>query len=289
MTEYLISNYETIDALLKSYLDEEPTEKITLKFEHFETKPFLRVTGPSYNGTFNSEVMDVLLLNQKKINQIYSLLLYGKVKKLNNKETQEVRLQYTVSPGSSITEIVNNEEVLKKIIDKISGKQILFSVIIIAVSVVAYHLGGKFIDYKESNERDKNLLEAIGKLSESHSRDIEKILKTENEKFNKILTLSKKAESVEFSGIQVKSDAIESISTKTTQKQLNADYRILKIGVEADGSFSVRLEDIKTGFKFNARIDDIISHPEELAKLNKVFLSVMSHISISMRCLMKMN
>ena len=108
-------------------------------------------------------------------------------------------------------------------------------------------------------------------MSESHSRDIEKILKTENEKFNKILTLSKKAESVEFSGIQVKSDAIESISTKTTQKQLNADYRILKIGVEADGSFSVRLEDIKTGFKFNARIDDIISHPEELAKLNKVF------------------
>jgi hypothetical protein len=35
----------------------------------------------------------------------------------------------------------------------------------------------------------------------------------------------------------------------------------------------VKLENVKTGNKFNARIDNIINQPEELGKLNQAFFS----------------
>jgi hypothetical protein len=85
MTDYVISNNQNIVDLLKKYVAGDIPEVFSVNLDSFvgqEISLFLKITGQNYNGTFDSKIMEVLLCNQKKINQIYSLVLYGKIKRL---------------------------------------------------------------------------------------------------------------------------------------------------------------------------------------------------------------
>jgi hypothetical protein len=283
MTDYVISNNQNIVDLLKKYVAGDIPEVFSVNLDSFvgqEISLFLKVTGQNYNGTFDSKIMEVLLCNQKKINQIYSLVLYGKIKRLKAIDAKKIRLNYNVSDGSSKVSWENYQEILKMIIEKLSGTQIF----LLAIILPGFFVASRYIDdqnlikkakieHQNWIEKEKLVIQAFEKISEDHSNDIKLIMQTQELFKKKLFELTKNADAVEYSGIKIKSAPPIIEQKKLIQKKINDHYKILKIGVENEEYFSVKLENVKTGNKFNARIDNIINQPEELGKLNQAFFS----------------
>lgn len=156
--------------------------------------------------------MEVLLCNQKKINQIYSLVLYGKIKRLKAIDAKKIRLNYNVSDGSSKVSWENYQEILKMIIEKLSGTQIF----LLAIILPGFFVASRYIDdqnlikkakieHQNWIEKEKLVIQAFEKISEDHSNDIKLIMQTQELFEKKLFELTKNADAVEYSGIKIKS------------------------------------------------------------------------------------
>jgi len=99
---------------------------------------------------------------------------------------KKIRLNCNVSDGSSKVSWENYQEILKMIIEKLSGTQIFFLVIILP----GFFVASRYIDDQNSIEKAKiehqNLIEkeklviqAFEKISDDHSNDIKLIMQTQ--------------------------------------------------------------------------------------------------------------
>jgi len=114
------------------------------------------------------------------------LVLYGKIKRLKAIDAKKIRLNYNVSDGSSKVSWENYQEILKMIIEKLSGTQIF----LLAIILPGFFVASRYIDdqnlikkakieHQNWIEKEKLVIQAFEKISEDHSNDIKLIMQTQ--------------------------------------------------------------------------------------------------------------
>lgn len=271
MSHIVLSDENSFQQFFKDFLDGKISDDTAIKFVEQKTPtkiPFLRVEGEDFNGTITSTIMDALLLYQKNINKLYSLITYDKVKKLREDELEEIRIIFNVEEGSSIFDDVNKDKILKAIMSKVNGKQIT-GIVVIGLLLYFTSDGIKYYLDKDYNQKDKEtILEVIREVKGG-----KELLDGHQDFSKKLKKISQQADNVEYSGFKIQSDKEKIDEKLVSHKQLNGNYKILKIDAENDSYFKVRIENINTGNKFSAKLDQIISQPADLENLYKALFN----------------
>jgi hypothetical protein len=280
MTQYVLSNFESFQAFFSDYRDGKMTDDVSIRFEPTAAdaaKPFLYVKGDAYDCTINDLVMKALLSHQKNVDKLYSLVTYGKIKRLKDDELESVRLVFGVEEGSSIFDGINKDKILESIMSKVNGKQII-AVVVIGLLLYFTSDGVKYYLDKKYNQKDKELLLQVIREVKGGNE----ILEGHRDFSNKLKKIAKHADVVEFSGHRIDYDKDDVPDKAKNRKRLDGDYRILKLDAANDNHFSVRIENIANSGKFNAKLDQIISQPADLQKLsNSMFERKIVHLEIN--------
>lgn len=273
MTQYVLSNFESFQVFFSDYRDGKITDDDSITFEPSAddaAKPFLYVKGDAYDCTINDLVMKALLSHQKNVDRLYSLVTYGKVKRLKDDELESVRLVFNVSEGSSIFDGINFQEILTNILSKLDGEQSLVLVVAFLAMYFTYD-GAKYYIEKKYDIKEKEVGLREKELFYQSIKEVNggtELLDGHEDFSNKLKKIAKHADVVEFSGHRINYDKDDVADKAKNHKQLNGDYRILKLDAANDNYFSVRIENIANGEKFNAKLDQLISQPADLQKLS---------------------
>lgn len=282
MTQLILSDHNSFNNFFRDFLDGKIADDVVVRFQEttaMSEKPFLRVQGEDYNGTVNATVMEALLSYQKNINKLYSLISYGKVQRLKDDELEAIRVIFNVDEGSSIFDDINKDKILETIMSKVTGKQIT-AVVVLGLLLYFTSDGVKYYLDKQYNQQDKELILQVIREVKGGTE----LLDGHKDFSAKLKKLSKQADSVEYSGYQIDAEPEKIDDKLVTHKQLNGSYRVLKLDAENDSYFRVRVENISTGNKFNAKLDQIISQPADLEMLYRaIFNRKDVHLDINAR------
>ncbi len=311
MSTITLSNQASFADFFRKFAAGEITDDVSIKFEPPKVEqetPFLRVRGDEYNSTINTSVMNVLQVHQKNINRLYSLITYGKVQRLKASEAEAIKIIFQVNEGSSTFSIENIKELLEIIImSKLTGRQIVGITVSIAVAglflfftsgVIQYYLDKEYL-YKdkqlnleqsqinlEQSQSDKGFLLEQSQINlEQRKIDTEFLLRAIGENAGgqnlldgskefsgKLENLSKNADVVEYSGHTVSTSSKEKKLKETLEKRLDGKYKILRLDAEHDNFFKVKIENVETGDKFNAKLDSRFIKEDDLSKISQAVI-----------------
>ncbi len=199
MTTINLSNQDSFIDFFTKFAAGKINNGDTIEFEQpreMQETPFLRIEGEGYNGTINASVMRALLLHQRNINRLYSLIVYGKVQRLTLDDAKELRINFRVSEGSLKIRTVDIDRVVKRILSKLSSRQVTVALIIIAVvGILAYfsyrvmtsemmiNSINQYFDLKETESVQEYNLK---KMDKEHEQDLEKMKLTHEQDLEKI-------------------------------------------------------------------------------------------------------
>ncbi len=147
--------------------------------------PFLLIEGEGYNGTINASVMRALVIHQRNINRLYSLIVYGKVQRLTLADAKALQINFRVSRGSLKIQGEDVERVLAIILPLLTGEQITVALIVIAVAGLLFYFSTRvitpevIINYINKHfELKKMQIEQeydLKKMEMKHEQDLEKM------------------------------------------------------------------------------------------------------------------
>ncbi len=160
----------------------------TIEFEQpreMQETPFLRIEGEGYNGTINASVMRALVIHQRNINRLYSLIVYGKVQRLTLADAKALRISFRLSEGSSKFRSDDIVKISNLILSKLTGDQITVAVIVIAVAGLGFYFSTRvitpevIINYtnKHFDLRKRQIEQEydLQKMEMKHEQDLEKM------------------------------------------------------------------------------------------------------------------
>lgn len=270
MAQIVLSDQKSFNDFFVKFLEGSisDSDTICLAEQKIDAPPFLDVKGDDYHCTVDALTIDVLLSYQRNVNRLYSLILHGKTQKLSDEDLKKVRFVFGVKDGSSIIDSLNSEKVLEAIVSNLSGVQITA---LVALGLMLYftYNGAKYYLDKKYTQKDKELILRVIREVKGGNE----LLDGHKEFSSKLKKLSKAAEAVEYSGYKIDTE-FENVDEKLiSHKQLNGAYRILKLDAENDSYFKVRIENISTGNKFNAKLDQIISQQADLEMMYRAIFN----------------
>ncbi len=270
------------------------TDDVAIKFEPPETAkeiPFLRIKGKEYNGTINSLVWNALVIHQRNINRLYSLVKYEKVTKLKVAEVAALRISLQVNKGSSTLIIKNLKEILGFIIPELINPKNAATLALGLLVIFTEYKINHFMDLEEimsfaaqnqldrdhtaeQNQLDRDFTAEQNQLDRDFTAEQNQldrdVLRRERQLIKDIngcgsimvggihfsyqlIQLSKHADVVEHFG-QTISSSPEKRDTENLENQISGTYKVLNFGAETDGYFNIELEDVATGDTFNAKL-----------------------------------
>ena len=290
MTTVTLSNQASFTKFFKQFVAGEITDAVTIKFKLPESAkkiPFLLVQGEGYNGTIDSLVRNALQTHQTNINRLYSLVTYGKVTKLKASEVESLRIIFQVNEGSSTLIIKNIKEILDFIIPAVVNRNTAAALAVgLLITFTDFGLNNyrdnkNMIFTAEQNQLDRDHTTEENQLDRDHATEenqrdrdarerelqiikeingCQQIIDGGEEFLERLTKLSRNADVVEHSGHTV-SRSPEKIDKEFFQDQLNGMYKILQFDKETDGYFKIKVENVTTGDKFNAKLSaDIRQH-----------------------------
>ncbi len=241
MTTINLSNQASFIDFFTKFAAGDINNSDTIEFEQpreMQETPFLRIEGEAYNGTINASVMRALVIHQRNINRLYSLITYGKVQRLKLADAKALQISFRISEGSSK---IRDEDIVKisnLILSKLNGKQVTVAVIVIAVAGLGFYFAPRVItpevvinytnehfDLKRTQlEQEYNLKKMqidhehdLEKMEMKHEQDlekmnmeqkfilddIEKIIDGEQEFSNELNKLKRQGSTVEYLGDKI--------------------------------------------------------------------------------------
>ena len=158
-----ITSYDQANALIQEIIaGERYLENTRISIDKNIGGIVIHLTGEKFHSTITIGIMKGIISLQKALYDGYSLARYGTIQKLTAQEKEMLELQVRVDEGSSIIEILI-DAVAKTIggkMEKLTSKEIIKIVKILALATGVCVLGGKYIDAK----KEIALIEAQGKV-----------------------------------------------------------------------------------------------------------------------------
>ncbi len=270
MTTITLSDQDSFTNFFKQFVAGDIADNVTIKFEQplEEQKiPFLQIEGEGYNGTINASVMRALLIHQRNINRLYSLITYGKVQKLTPEEVKAIRVIFHISKGSSIVTKENIAEILVVILAGLTSGQTT-AIIVIGLFLYFSLCGFKYYLDKDYNYKEKKLImDAITKTKGS-----EQLIDGYKELLEKFTKLPESDDVVKYLGHPI-SPVVGKKDKINPPIQLNGNYKILRFNTKKKNYFEVRVENILTGSEFNARLSAGTNHENMQSIISKAYFS----------------
>ena len=310
MSTIVLSDHNSFVSFFRKFAAGEITNDVVIKFEQSRREkeiPFLHVQGDDYNGTINATVMEALLVYQKNINTLYSLVTYGRVKKLNASEIEAMKVIFEVQDGSSNFKYTNSDKILNDIISNsvdLEKTPILVAGILFLFANfgIDYYFANKntqesqlnrdFISEQSQLDRDERQKERdfiseqsqLDRDERQKERDFnlkiieqteggQKLIEGNNKFSGKLTKLSKNAKIVKYSGHIILGTPETKDKKEILNKAFNGNYRILRLDAQRDDFFEVKIENVDTGDKFNAKLDDLIRQEDVKLEIYKAIFS----------------
>lgn len=175
-----ITSYDQASALIQEIIaGERHLDNTKISIDKNIGGIVIHLTGEKFHSTITIGIMKGIISLQKALYDGYSLARYGTIQKLTAQEKEMLELQVRVNEGSSVIEILV-DAVAKAVgdkMDKLTSKEIIKIVKVLALATGVCVLGGKYIDAK----KEIALIEAQGKvLSDVQKNTIYAIEKIQN-------------------------------------------------------------------------------------------------------------
>lgn len=265
MTEIVLES--KIYDILKNFIKDEKIDfqKELNKFNKSDLD--FRIKYEKYDSSITYPLAKIIINLQESVYKTASLFYYNvkDIRKLTNKQKQDLELVFKISKGSSIEEITNYKEIIMEILKMIPEDDRSLCFIVLIIFVTGFFSWSKYLKYKTEknrndldakNESEKNNIinNAINKISEMNEKLFEIIKENEINNINALKDLDNK---IEIQGIEYTKEDLEHIKKiknkekifkkKKEEKSLeviNGYYKIITIDNENN---NIILENVDGG------------------------------------------
>ncbi len=223
-----IKSYEQVNKLIQGILlGDKNFERTNIAIDKNLGGVLIHIEGDKFNSTITTGIMKGIISLQKALYDGYSLVQYGKIQKLTATEKEMLEIQVRVDEGSSIIEILV-DVVAKSIggkMEKLTSKEVVNIVKVLALTCGVCILGGKYIDAK----KEIALIEAQGKvLTDVQKNTIHAVekMQTGGKEFNREMA-KQEFDKLEINKEQVTQGDLQEWS-KTTREKKPIETQIYK-------------------------------------------------------------
>lgn len=223
-----IKSYEQVNKLIQGILlGDNNFKRTNIAIDKNLGGVLIHIEGDKFNSTITTGIMKGIISLQKALYDGYSLVQYGKIQKLTATEKEMLEIQVRVEEGSSIIEILV-DVVAKSIggkMEKLTSKEVVNIVKVLALTCGACILGGKYIDAK----KEIALIEAQGKvLTDVQKNTIHAVekMQTGGKEFNREMA-KQEFDKLEINKEQVTQGDLQEWS-KTTREKKPIETQIYK-------------------------------------------------------------
>lgn len=215
-----IKSYEQVNKLIQGILlGDKNFKRTNIAIDKNLGGVLIHIEGDKFNSTITTGIMKGIISLQKALYDGYSLVQYGKIQKLTATEKEMLEIQVRVDEGSSIIEILV-DVVAKSIggkMEKLTSKEVVNIVKILALTCGVCILGGKYIDAK----KEIALIEAQGKvLTDVQKNTIHAVekMQTGGKEFNREMA-KQEFDKLEINKEQVTQGDLQEWSKTTREKK----------------------------------------------------------------------
>lgn len=223
-----IKSYEQVNKLIQGILlGDKNFKRTNIAIDKNLGGVLIHIEGDKFNSTITTGIMKGIISLQKALYDGYSLVQYGKIQKLTATEKEMLEIQVRVDEGSSIIEILV-DVVAKSIggkMEKLTSKEVVNIVKVLALTCGVCILGGKYIDAK----KEIALIEAQGKvLTDVQKNTIHAVekMQTGGKEFNREMA-KQEFDKLEINKEQVTQGDLQEWS-KTTREKKPIETQIYK-------------------------------------------------------------
>lgn len=173
-----IKSYEQINKIIQEIiLGEKNFKDSNIAIDKNLEGVLIHIEGDKFHSTITTGIMKGIIGLRKALYDGYSLVQYGKIQKLTATEKEMLEIQVRINEGSSVIEIL--VDVLAKTVggkmEKLTSKEIVNIVKVLALTCGVCILGGKYIDAKKEialieaqrkvlTDVQKNTIHAVEKM-----------------------------------------------------------------------------------------------------------------------------
>ena len=223
-----IKSYEQVNKLIQGILlGDKNFKRTNIAIDKNLGGVLIHIEGDKFNSTITTGIMKGIISLQKALYDGYSLVQYGKIQKLTATEKEMLEIQVRVDEGSSIIERLV-DVVAKSIggkMEKLTSKEVVNIVKVLALTCGVCILGGKYIDAK----KEIALIEAQGKvLTDVQKNTIHAVekMQTGGKEFNREMA-KQEFDKLEINKEQVTQGDLQEWS-KTTREKKPIETQIYK-------------------------------------------------------------
>jgi len=235
------------------------SEIVELSFENWPVFS-LNVKGDRYNSTVTSGMMRSLLELQRHLYRVYAEVVYGKsARVLTAEEREQLEIVFKVEQGSSnifadlggfFTELGKNA------MDKMTGKQVVGTVVGISAMFFAASAYDTYTTGKQKTELEQNRHEVITQLIDSNQR-FRGILEEQQSTFTDIIKSVIDADQVKLPIATLTKADIENITRQERQvtqlERIDGEYTISSFKKKTD-SFRIEITRVSDGVTFGTEL-----------------------------------
>lgn len=242
MTDIAIHNEaEAIALLQRALAGEFENDVISLDFENWPSVSF-RVQGDRYHSSLPTSMMRALIDLQVHLNRVYAEILYGRsARALTEEDRQSIEIIYKVEEGSS--QVLADlsaffEQLAKSAIDKMTGKQLVITVLGVAALVAAGSGLDAYMTHAEATQQEANRAHLEQQLVAQNQR-LAEIQRETALALAGVVKSVPDAESVTVNGAHTfTQDDIRELATtersRSVQNRIDGPYQVVSIKTRED-------------------------------------------------------
>lgn len=210
-------------------------DSYVIKFEGWPVFS-LDVKGERYRSTLTSPMMKALLEYQQMLNRVYTGAAYSRgAKALTEEDRAALELTFKVQEGSSdvaakLEDMANR--FAEKMIEKMTGKQLVITVLGTVLTVGLYLGGSAYLDHNKATLAERHRHELEMRLIQN-SETVAKVMQETNQALVSIIRSTPDANKVTAGNVEIDRNQIVQASMKeresTTPKRIDGEYFIHSI------------------------------------------------------------
>lgn len=266
--------FQLLEKALKHEISDKPLE---LKFDGWPVVS-IRLKGPGYDATINSDIAEAVIQLQRAVNRTYARSARGLAdsRSLTDTERREVQFKAKVKRGSSLIEINLGdfaEKLATTITSKMSPEMLVLTVLGITVTGASLLAYKAFLRHRSEDKQIEQSARDRMALSEQETKRMQIMadaltrvpaLRHTRADFDEareeILRSGSNAQSIEVNDLEIAGDAARVISRarrgESEEQQANGNYLILATDLRQPDEIRLRVRSLDNGREFLASFKD---------------------------------
>lgn len=265
------SAFEYLEKALRGSYD---NKNVALNFDGWP-KLEINVKGDRYQSTVTASMMRSLIELQVHLNWAYSQVIYGKDgRSLTDEERESIEIVYKIENGSSnVTADLSGffTALGEKAVEKLTGKQIVATVVGVAALWTASSSYTTFVDSQQKELEEKNRHEITMQLIAKEP----KMAQIQNEQIAKLINVIKSVPDADQVSIgettlsKAELFEINKLDRKSSEiKRIDGKYRIISFK-NRDEEFKIEVKGESDGKTFSAVLPKGYISIDEMNKITK--------------------